>query len=683
MSKAKTAAGRVDCVFIRKSTQAQDEQGQIDNVRAMLKAAGVYVPEEYWFVCTVPRAKVQGNAEFGRLMELIEADRVGTVYVESQDRWGTGDVAELFTLLGVLAAHKTRLYDLRDKTDLTGGDDTTQIKAFLGGLKSKKEREDLAFRSLRTRVANFLATGSWPTGTHPYGYGKACYGPDGKPLRWVWQPVNRTRGQLYYPGEDGELHPAGPADAKIPRKAKGDVIKLVPSDNPDYVRAVGLIFDLYTRVGLSRRQISARLNSEGLTFNGGKFTHPDVTNILENPAYVGDTHFGKVQSGGFQTFDAKGLITAVTQKSEPRRRCASECLVKQGTHKPLVDRPTWELAQQKLAGERQRACYAPRNPAYYLKQVFVCGHCGKGMTGRTEMDPRTRRRTVVYLCPTYVRGRCDGHPSPCGYQRITHDAAEQLLYDKLTELGREDAVDTSVGARANLEAVLARLGHEDDEAVDTVRRWVQEGVAALLDHLRRTRDFDEQTLERLRVRADHLFTWGSVPKAHFAGLPLALAEFKAAVREAEREAAASARTRLAELRAEHAAATRSWVKATERMQEVLRQDIERLEREIRQWEERAEPLSERLKRLDAARRARNAEYWRLLEEWRSLEGREKGEALRRLFDRVTLFWDKTFHPAEAKPSRPRKTARPGRFSYTLRRDKIQWAFAACDLVSSW
>lgn len=453
-------SNRFDVVFIRKSTQGQDEQGQKGNVRTMLKDGGVYVPEEHWFVGTVSRRKVKDNPEFQRLMELVEADKVATVYVESQDRWGTRDRTELFSLLGILRQHGTRLYDLRARKDLTEKDLATELLAFFGSVKSEKELQDTSYRSLRTRVDNFKEFGSWPTGTHPYGYGKECRGKDGT-LRWVFQPVNRSLGQVFYPGPDG-LAP-GPENVRIPRKAKGDILRLVPSNHPEFVRAVKLIFDLYTQLALSRRQISARLNAEGLTFNGGPFTHPDVTNILTNPAYVGDTHFGKVQTGELNTFDPQGLIVEVKRKREQLRRDAAECLVRQNTHEALVDRPTWELAQKKLAAERARTSHAPRNPAYYLKQIFVCGHCGKSMAARTERCGKTGKRTVVYVCASYIQGRCGGYPSECGYHRISHDDAERLLLDKIRELNLAYHDAGSTQARDNLSERLARLGHEDEE----------------------------------------------------------------------------------------------------------------------------------------------------------------------------------------------------------------------------
>src|SRR5438128_808112 len=131
---SKLTISRIDTVFIRKSSQAQDDQGQRDNVKMMLQAKGVPVSEQYWFVGTVSRRKVRANAEFARLMELVESDRVNTVYVESQDRWGTADRAELFTLLGILRQHNTRLYDLRAGKDLTERDLATELLAFVGSI---------------------------------------------------------------------------------------------------------------------------------------------------------------------------------------------------------------------------------------------------------------------------------------------------------------------------------------------------------------------------------------------------------------------------------------------------------------------------------------------------------------------------------------------------------------------
>jgi hypothetical protein len=557
--------------------------------------------------------------------------------------------------------------------------------AFVGSIKSENELQDISYRSIRTRVNNFKDSGSWPTGSHPFGYGKACYSSDGR-LLWVWQPIDRCKGQVFLPGPDGTLNP-GPKDVKIPRKCNHDIIKLVPSNNPDSIRAVKLIFDLYTRVGLSRRQISARLNKEGLLLNGRPFSFWGITIILRNPAYVGDTHFGKVQSGEIHTFDPKGLITKVKRKREKLERDPSERLIKRDTHEPLIDRKTWELAQQKLASEQERTSYAPRNPAYYLKQLFVCGHCGKNLAGRTETDPTTRRRTVIYVCSTYVAGRCGGHAVSCGYQRITHEDAERLLLDKIKELNLPLEQMSSEGARRNLEERLARLGHADEESTRQFQQWLMEGINALGDYLVELyyrEDDHYREIQKLRAIALRACCgdYDGKPDDYRLFGRVYLAEVRQAVLEAEEAAVSGARRKLSELREEHRRYTLAWAKASDDMQAVLKQEIERLEEEIRDWEPRTVPLTQRFNAIYAAEVERQAERERLLAEWPKLENREKGEAFRRLFKTVTLFWDREFHPASAKPTRPRKTARPGRYSYTLLRDRIQWAFTTVDLKSS-
>ncbi len=670
---------RVDVAFIRKSTPAQDVSGQIANVQTMLRELGVYLPERSWFVGTVSRRKLKSNAEFNRLMQLVEADKIGTVYVESQDRWGSKDRKELFSLLYTLEQHGTRLYDLKEKKDLTEKDLATELLTIVNSIKSEKELDDIAYRSIRTRVNNFKDNGSWPTGTHPYGYGKRCFGPDER-LLWEWIPVDRSSGQVFYPDASGNLQP-GPDNIRIPQKTNRDRTILVPG-RPEYVRAVKLIFDLFSRVGYSRRKISAMLNAEGYLFNGGPFTHPDIRNILTNPAYLGDTYFGKVQTGEIHSFDATGRITEVKGKRDQIHRDLADCIVRKGTHEALVGKEVWELAQNKLQSESERTSYSPRNPAYYLKQLFVCGHCGRGMCGRTEVDKSSRRRTVVYVCSSYSAGMSNGHSSPCGYQRITHEQAEQLLLDKINEQNLAFDSTASEDARASLAQRLANLGHEDEASREKWWGWLREGVGALLDYLKES-GIDDQKLRKLEKRAMFFYRWGKLTADQFADLPVALADFKAAVQEVEEIEVERARQKVAELTEEHKTYTKAWAKASDLQQGVLKEEIDRLEQEILAWKPRTMSLTLRLNILTAAEAERQAERQKLLAEWPALECREKGEALRRLFSKVTLFWDRQFCPASKKPTRPRKTSRPGRYSYTLQTDRIQWAFAASDLENSW
>lgn len=680
---AKKSHRRIECVFVRKSTQSQDEQGQISNVQNMLREQGVSVPESNWFVGTVSRRKVSKNAEFARLMDLIEADQIGTVYIESQDRWGSADRKELFHLLYILEQHGTRLFDLRAKKDLTEGDFATEMLTIVGSLKSEKELQDISYRSLRTRVNNFRDSGSWPTGTHPFGYGKACYAPDGR-LLWVFQPESRSRGQVYYADAEGKIAP-GPENVKIPRKDKRDRIVLVPSNNPRYVKAIQMVFDLYVRVGLSRRAISKTLNEAGYTFYKMRFTHPLVTNILINPAYVGDTHFGKRLSGELHTFEPNGIIVPLKKRSEKRFRNEEERIVRTGTHEPLVeDRKMWDLAQEKIASEKQRTSHSPRNPAYYLKQLFRCGHCGKNLTGRTEKEHRTGKRTVVYVCGTYIAGRCNGHPVDCGYQRITHEEAEKLLLNKLEEIGQQLDEEASKHAKLVLEDRLKLVGIRCREAYDQFVEWATQGVQALLDYFEQTFQVSGEDLERLGQLAINFYEGLRVYESDFSGLKIDAEEFAKAIRVVEAAAVAKAEGQLVALEEEYRRYTISWVKATEMQQAIMREELDRLESEIRDAKLRTVKLSKRVERMVKEEKRLIEERRHLLAEYPTLGAREKGEAFRRIFKTVTLFWKRVFHPAVENPTKPRKTDRPGRNSFELQHDQIVWEFAnSSEMGDSW
>ncbi|WP_197454041.1 recombinase family protein [Caulifigura coniformis] len=675
VGKGWDVAKRFDVVFIRKSSDKQDEQGQIDNVRALLKERGVTVDPEHWMVGTIKRRNVKSDPGFARLLELVENDRVGTIYVESQDRWGTADRCELFGLIGTLRWHETQLIDLRENRDLTGRDIGTELNVFVGSIKSEKELQDISYRSLRTRVNNFKDSGSWPTGPHPFGYAKACYGEDGQ-LRWEWHPVSRTIGELYIPDTKGKLN-LTPGQEKIPRKSKGQQVKLIPNRNGDFVDSVRLVFDLYTRVGLSRRQISARLNDEGRKFYSRPWTHTFVTQVLTNPAYIGETHFGKMQSGELHTFDGDGLVVQLktSKKKVVKKRDESDRIVRKDTHEPLIDRKTWDMAKRKFESEQERTSFAPRNPAYFLKQIFVCGHCGKGMTGRTETHPQTKEKTVIYVCTSYIAGRCNGNKVDCGYHRITHADAEKLLLSKLEEMGTRLDTTASDKARDNLERRLANLGHHDEETMQNWEKWIKEGVDAFAGYLNEIGQHNEYPdLKKMRKMAFEFYT--SEPEERSSKVQ----KLRTMIEAAEKRSVELARQKVDALMKQLTTLTLKWAETTDVTAAIMKQKMDQIEKDIETWKSRMIPLATRLESLYRAEQERQEQLDQLQTELPQLDARERGEAFRRVFRQVVLYWDRKFHPATEGP---RKTERTGRNSYTLQPQRFEWSLAPSNLVSSW
>jgi hypothetical protein len=149
----------------------------------------------------------------------------------------------------------------------------------------------------------------------------------------------------------------------------------------------------------------------------------------------------------------------------------------------------------------------------------------------------------------------------------------------------------------------------------------------------------------------------------------------------------------------------------------LKEQAARLEAEIAGLRPQTITLSERLGEMWEADRERRAGMKRVLKDYATLPGVEKGAALRSIFEKVVLYWDATWHPArvrkmaadpDMKPhteqggdrrsegfqvadrhlkpassrTRLRKTDRKGRYSYPLLHDQIDWQLTGSHLKSS-
>jgi hypothetical protein len=298
------------------------------------------------------------------------------------------------------------------------------------------------------------------------------------------------------------------------------------------------------------------------------------------------------------------------------------------------------------------------------------------MCGSTEIIPGTDERRVVYFCSTYKSGKSSGQTVKCGAYRITHEDAERLLLDKINELKlQQDEIASAVSHKSLRHAIvntdIAHLQNAEQED-----RLIADGVAALIAYyksnyqpsankLERFQQFAQMQYDRTPYRDKKLFD-----------------EFRHIVREAEADSVKRAKAKLVKLDKAHTALTSDWLGATNQMREKLTLQAKTLESEMEVWKERTKPISASLKEISKEGTALAEKYSSLLHEWPALELREKGESLRRLFKTVTLYWDATFKPRSKKPSRPLKTNRKGRNSFTLLKDKIRWEFSSPKLDGS-
>lgn len=683
-------SNRLDAVWIRKSTDAQAEKGQIANVKKMLKQATVSVTDGMWFIATGSRRTIRENIEFKRLMSFVESDTIGTIFIESRSRIGTVTSSDLYAIIGTLQDHGTKLVELETGKDLTDEDIATDLTNVIGAHTNKAHLDATAYQGLRSKVQHFMDTGSWPSGPQPFGYGKACHSASGV-LKWEFEPTSRERGIAYHAGDDGTLF-AGMDGSKIPRKDKSDIVKLIPSRDKKRIETIKLIFDLYVREGLSFRAIANRVTDAGYTHYGNPISFSLVSQILKNPHYTGDVHFGKTKSANFRSFDKDANITAVESKpitgvkTKQAPRDVEDQLVKKDVHEPLISRAVWSKAQKRLAKDKQtKSWHGSRNAKYYLKGILYCGHCGGSMQGCTSTD---KERTVGYVCASYKNGGQKGNDK-CGYFHVKHDDIEELLMAKLKELDVEFDNLIEAGKLTDLNERIVRLLPLRQPNLS------KKGRARLLvktkseEHRRANALVDEMVdafvqyagapfkgLTKKDRKAAVLFyesaSGPEVDKKQWDNLGMAITA-------AEKEAVEGAKIKLAEKSELLRKYTLAKATASEMQSTIFTSECDQLEAEIRDLKPKTRPVAERLDELEAEEARQLEERKNLLADWTTIPQRERGEAFKRFFSKVILKWSKEWHSAEAKPKRERKTDRKGRWKYTLLSDEITWELTASEM----
>jgi hypothetical protein len=181
--------------------------------------------------------------------------------------------------------------------------------------------------------------------------------------------------------------------------------KLVPSSDPNVLDAIRYAFESVAG-GVPVREITREWNRRGLrTGRKGVFRAVAIRRIVENPVYTGLLRFGHIQRGQFGT---NGY----------------EMIVVPDAHPAIVSVEMFDRANRAL--EVGYKAPGSRGPAgqYPLSTVVVCGHCGRGMIGRTlngKRNPGKGHRQ--YYCADRTPGfnKCPQGPG------ISADAIEGLI----------------------------------------------------------------------------------------------------------------------------------------------------------------------------------------------------------------------------------------------------------------
>jgi hypothetical protein len=263
------------------------------------------------------------------------------------------------------------------------------------------------------------------------------------------------------------------------------------------------IFDDYVAGGHSMREITRRLNADGVPSPTGHAVWGTSTigRLLRNEAYVGRVYFNRTE-----LVPGRRPGQKARQVRRPREQWIPITVPR------IVADEVFEAAQHV---SRDNSKWSPRKVEpgqWLLRQLLKCGTCGVGVSCHRM---RGRNGTVIryYYCRNHDPLRAGGEHRRCPERNIRADALDTFVFEQVRAvLERPElllAGERAVTARSPapddelLAAQVARLDRKAD-ATDAERRRLvdlyQAGLLELAELQRRAKDVEarRQALEEQR-----------------------------------------------------------------------------------------------------------------------------------------------------------------------------------------
>ncbi|MEM0926437.1 MAG: recombinase family protein [Planctomycetota bacterium] len=249
---------------------------------------------------------------------------------------------------------------------------------------------------------------------------------------------------------------------------------------------VVLVRELFRRYvdGESLRQLSKWLSDQGIKSPKGKaWTSTGIAGVLKNERYLGYMVYNQRTSSKYRDeTNPKGRI-----KTLPR----SEWTIVENTHPPIIDRETFDAAQELLKSNTRKT---HPNPAELtaLSGVLRCGKCGYGMfCDRSNGVPQ-------YTCYSYRQ-----RPGECERYTVKEaDALRMILTALRVEYFDVVLTESSVNAiRDRMREILS--GTDDTEPASKLLEAQLSKVATQIDQAKKrlievSPDMIEHVEEKLR-----------------------------------------------------------------------------------------------------------------------------------------------------------------------------------------
>jgi DNA invertase Pin-like site-specific DNA recombinase len=357
---------------------------------------------------------------------------------------------------------------------------------------------DLSRNTARGQIS--IAQAGYLTGqAAPYGYDRMLIDERGEPMQRV---------------RNGEQF----------AKPRAWHVTLVPSDDPERIKTVRWIFEVYAETDIGLRTMADRLNARGLPGPGGdKWWMNTIREILRNEAYVGTFVWAKRRLGKYHRV-AAGEIRPRTDGAGVKINPREERIIRPGAFPALVGEAVFARVQEKLTLRKKRTCSHRKTNGdrYLLSGIVICGHCGKPMYGTAKSRTKAGKRYAYpkYICSSY---QAIGRGSGCLYHTV--DQAELLAFvmSKLQEAvfhggrkeGLRERVVTQLAARqatdpSAVKQLRARVAELDRELEHGTKRLLRapdnlaDLLATELSNVRRQRDRLAGELARADAATEHV-----------------------------------------------------------------------------------------------------------------------------------------------------------------------------------
>jgi site-specific DNA recombinase len=263
---------------------------------------------------------------------------------------------------------------------------------------------------------------------------------------------------------------------------------------------VAELFRRYADDGATIADLARWLTSQGVLTRTGK-THWDrsvIWGMLRNPAYAGRAIFGKTQI----IHEQPGLnrIARLQGRGTPRAVKTVDRPREEWTEIPvpaIVDTPTFDRVQDRLAGNKR---FAPRNsklPASLLQGMAACTACGYAYY-RTSTRT-TARKIYYYRCLGSDNYRYEGG-RVCASPPVRADYLDQVVWEHITGLLADPAlIRAEIGRRLEQARTSDPVTRQRAQLATALAK-ASKSVTAMIEA------YSEQlvTIDELRAKVPHL-----------------------------------------------------------------------------------------------------------------------------------------------------------------------------------